>query len=153
MKLSVDPFSEQGIAWAQAVQAAFPSTQCPGCPVTTYYLLDGSQDMCVGFDSWMLRACLHPHPKYGCCTWRALRYDVQNTVYQLLPVAMVVTMVIVFAIVGIAFRSLVVPLRAVLTIVFTLVIVFGAAVLVYQHGVLDNLGIPCLHTIADSQVQ
>lgn len=56
MKLSVDPFSEQGIAWAQAVQAAFPSTQCPGCPVTTYYLLDGSQDMCVGFDSWMLRA-------------------------------------------------------------------------------------------------
>lgn len=83
----------------------------------------------------------------------AVRYDVQNTVYKLLPVAMVVTMIIVFAIVGIAFRSLVVPLRAVLTIMFTLVVVFGAAVLVYQHGVLDSLGIPCFHTIADSQVQ
>ena len=80
------------------------------------------------------------------------RYDVQDTVYRLLPVAMVVTMIIVFAIVGIAFRSLVVPLRAVLTIVFTLTIVFGASVLVYQHGVLDSLGIPCLHTIANSQV-
>ena len=65
---------------------------------------------------------------------------------------MVVTMVIVFAIVGIAFQSLVVPLRAVLTIVFTLVIVFGASVLVYQHGVLDSLGIDCVHTIANSQV-
>ena len=82
----------------------------------------------------------------------AFRYDVQDTVYRLLPVAMVVTMVIVFAIVGIAFRSLVVPLRAVLTIIFTLVIVFGASVLVYQHGVLDGLGIACLHTIANSQV-
>ena len=61
-------------------------------------------------------------------------------------------MVIVFAIVGVAFRSLVVPFRAVLTIVFTLVIVFGASVLVYQNGALDSLGIPCFHTIADRQV-
>ena len=45
---------------------------------------------------------------------------------------MVVTLVIVFAIVGLSFRSLVVPFRAVITIVFTLVIVFGASVLVYQ---------------------
>ena len=45
VKLSVDPFSEQGIAWAKAVQAAFPSSECPGCPVINYYLLDGSQDM------------------------------------------------------------------------------------------------------------
>lgn len=45
VKLSVDPFSEQGIAWAKAVQEAFPSSECPGCPVINYYLLDGSQDM------------------------------------------------------------------------------------------------------------
>jgi uncharacterized membrane protein YdfJ with MMPL/SSD domain len=45
---------------------------------------------------------------------------------------MVVTLVIVFAIVGLSFRSLVVPFRAVITIMFTLVIVFGASVLVYQ---------------------
>ena len=83
VKLSVDPFSQAGIEWAKAIQAAFPSTECPGCPTVGYYLLDGSQDM----------------------------YDVQSIVYELLPVAMVVTMVIVFAIVGLSFRSLVVPLR------------------------------------------
>jgi uncharacterized membrane protein YdfJ with MMPL/SSD domain len=124
VKLSVDPFSEAGIEWAKAVQAAFPNTECPGCPTEGYYLLDGSQDM----------------------------YDVQSIVYELLPIAMVVTMVIVFAIVGISFRSLVVPLRAVATIAFTLIIVFGASVLVYQHGALDFLNIACIHTIADKQI-
>ena len=45
VKLSVDPFSQQGIEWAKALQKAFPSTECPGCPTIEYYLLDGSQDM------------------------------------------------------------------------------------------------------------
>ena len=43
----------------------------------------------------------------------------------------------VFVIVGASFQSLVIPLRAVLTIAFTLIIVFGAAVAVYQHGALN----------------
>jgi uncharacterized membrane protein YdfJ with MMPL/SSD domain len=58
---------------------------------------------------------------------------------------MVVTLVIVFAIVGLSFRSLVVPFRAVITIMFTLVIVFGASVLVYQvrHKRTQPAPLPC----------
>ena len=53
-------------------------------------------------------------------------YDVQDIVYGLLPVMMVVTFSVVFIIVGFSFKSLVIPLRAVITIAFTLIIVFGA---------------------------
>ena len=124
IKLSADPYSQAGIDWAKAIQAAFPSTECPGCPIETYYLMDGSQDM----------------------------YDIQDTVYELLPLAMVVTLCVVFVIVGASYRSLVVPLRAVVTIVFTLTIVFGASVAVYQHGALSWTGLECLEPIADQQI-
>ena len=66
---------------------------------------------------------------------------------------MVVTLVIVFAIVGLSFRSLVVPFRAVITIMFTLVIVFGASVLVYRCATSEHrqpLVLPYYYQVAGS---
>lgn len=57
------------------------------------------------------------------------------------------TVAVVFVIVGIAFRSLLVPLRAVFTISLTLGGVYGAAAAVYQYGVLDFLGWPALQSM------
>ena len=51
-----------------------------------------------------------------------------------------VTLGIVCLVLGAAFRSALVPLRAVLCLVWMLCLVFGAAVAVYQLGLLQRLG-------------
>ena len=67
--------------------------------------------------------------------------------YAAFPTAIGVTVSVVFAVVGIAFRSLAIPLRALFTIALTLGGVYGAAAAVYQYGVLDWLGWPALHSM------
>jgi len=57
------------------------------------------------------------------------------------PLMITVTLLIVCAVIGVAFRSIVVPLRAVLCIVWMLCVVFGSAVFVYQSGALEFLGL------------
>ena len=59
-----------------------------------------------------------------------------------LPLMAGVTLGVVFILVTAAFRSLVVPLRAVLSISLTLAWVYGFLVAVYQHGLLAWTGIP-----------
>ncbi len=50
-----------------------------------------------------------------------------------------VTVAIVFVFVGVAFRSVLVPLRAIFTITLTPSYVYGAAVCVYELNALDVL--------------
>jgi len=61
-------------------------------------------------------------------------------VYDFFPMMVAITLSVVFALLGLAFRSLVVPVRAVLTISVSVVISFGTAWLVYGRGGLDFLG-------------
>lgn len=50
------------------------------------------------------------------------------------PVTVGVTLSVVFVLVGVAFRSVLIPIRSVLTIVCSLLFSYGLAVLVYQHS-------------------
>mmetsp|Transcript_9673 Transcript_9673/g.29505 ORF Transcript_9673/g.29505 Transcript_9673/m.29505 type:complete len:251 (+) Transcript_9673:8-760(+) len=58
-----------------------------------------------------------------------------------LPRVIGATLVIVMCVLGLAFRSLLVPVRAVLCLVWMLIVTFGVAVLVYQTGVLEAWGL------------
>jgi len=49
-----------------------------------------------------------------------------------LPLVMAATLAIVLLVIGCAFKSVLVPLRAVFCLVWMLVVTFGLAVLVYQ---------------------
>eukprot|EP00052_Salpingoeca_macrocollata_P014159 m.110734 g.110734 ORF g.110734 m.110734 type:complete len:873 (+) comp19202_c0_seq2:701-3319(+) len=64
-------------------------------------------------------------------------HDTQEKVYGIFPMAVGVTAAMVCILIGIAFRSVVVPLRSILTIFTTLAIVYGCAVWVYEDGALD----------------
>eukprot|EP00053_Salpingoeca_punica_P017212 m.165058 g.165058 ORF g.165058 m.165058 type:complete len:848 (+) comp17149_c3_seq7:3642-6185(+) len=75
----------------------------------------------------------------------AAQADLLDKVYSLFPIAIAVTIGLVFVLVGVAFRSLLVPLRSVLSIAATLSLVYGCAVFVYQNGVLNFLGFSGLH--------
>lgn len=55
-----------------------------------------------------------------------------------------VTLTVSFVLVGIAFKSIIVPLRAVATITMTVAWVYGFGSMVYEHGALNWLGIASL---------
>lgn len=63
---------------------------------------------------------------------------------SLVPYMVLSSLLMVFILTGIFYRSVVAPLRSVVCISLTLVFVVGFAVMVYQEGVLDFLGFPGL---------
>lgn len=66
-------------------------------------------------------------------------HDTISAVYAAFPLMIGITGGLVLIFVGIAFRSLLIPLRSVLTIGLTIVFVYGIATLVYQYGILNWL--------------
>jgi len=110
--LDFDAFSARGVQWIRAMRAGLAQAA------------NESQGLdCVGLSGGSLPMV-----------------DSVNLVYSYYPVMVGVTLGVVFALLGIAFRSLVVPLRAVLTISLSLVLTMGCAWLVYGRGALDGLG-------------
>lgn len=74
-------------------------------------------------------------------------YDAVNEVYESFYLIITVTLSVVFVLMGVAFQSLVAPLRSVLTLCLTLSFCFGFMVLVYQHGALSFLNIRAVSNI------
>lgn len=66
--------------------------------------------------------------------------DAVAAIYGKAPTVAIVTCVAVLVVVGVAFKSIVFPLRSLVTILLTQTVVFGSGVLIYQHGVLDWVG-------------
>lgn len=65
-------------------------------------------------------------------------------VYAAFPTSMALTAVTVLLFTGAAFRSALIPLRAVFTIGLTIAFVYGVAICVYQRGALDWSGWPAV---------
>ena len=66
--------------------------------------------------------------------------DGSQYTFDSLPRVIGATLGIVCLVLLVAFRSLLVPIRAVLCLVWMLVVTFGSAVLIYQDGALEGLG-------------
>eukprot|EP00047_Mylnosiga_fluctuans_P005590 m.241395 g.241395 ORF g.241395 m.241395 type:complete len:828 (-) comp13839_c0_seq1:140-2623(-) len=64
-------------------------------------------------------------------------FDTIQTVYDAFPTALGVTVAVVFVVVGVAFRSILIPLRSVFTISLTLGLVYGLATFVYEDNILN----------------
>lgn len=60
--------------------------------------------------------------------------DVQNALYELVPMVVGISLAVVFIIITISFGSLLVSIRLMFTIYCTLSITFGLLVLTYQPG-------------------
>ncbi len=131
----LDPFSRAGQQWLRAVRRAVGKLR---------FYDDGT---------------LLPHHAVEIGEWHfsgmALeQMDASQETFDALPRVMAATLAIVCLVLLLAFRSLLVPLRAVLCLTWMLVVTFGAAVLVYQDaadsmgpridGVLSGLGVGAL---------
>jgi uncharacterized membrane protein YdfJ with MMPL/SSD domain len=120
---SVSPFDREAIAW-----------------------LD---DMRLTIDVWMF---VHNHEVdvYVDGT-AAVAHDAVQAVYSSFPRVIVSTLAVVFVLLGCVFRSIIPPLRSVVSITFTLAVSFGLAVLVYQDGIWDSWHIRSL-TAVDPEI-
>lgn len=65
--------------------------------------------------------------------------DAVKAVYDDLPLVLIVTLVVVLAIMGAMYQSIIIPLRGLVTIALTLAVAFACAIGIYQHGWLDAL--------------
>jgi len=122
VKTTLDPFSTVGQKWIAAVRDAMAASEVwvsdPSFPGDTTVL--GEMHLTGMAQEQM---------------------DGAADTFASLPRVIGATLLIVMAVLGSAFRSAVVPLRAVLCLSWMLLVTFGLGVLVYQHGVLQSLGI------------
>jgi len=113
--LSKDPFSTEGVDWLKEARKTLDDLSGEDGALFDFYL------------------------GYGAGT----TYDVTTAVYDSFPLIIGVTLATVFVLMGVAFRSLVAPVRSVLTLALTLAFVYGLLVLVYQKGAFGFLGLRC----------
>ena len=114
MSLKLNPFTHEGQEWIRAMRDAMAhTTSFHGTEVGTMFLSGiGPEQM-----------------------------DGAASTFGAFPLMVAVTLLIVCVVIGFAFRSVMVPIRAVCCIVWMLFLVFGAAVFIYQHDALGWLGL------------
>jgi uncharacterized membrane protein YdfJ with MMPL/SSD domain len=108
--LGVNPFSDDGTRWLQDARETIDRLEKSG-------LLSGIKVHIQGS--------------------AAIAVDAVDSVLDAFPTVIGLTMLVVFVLMGLFFGSIVAPLRSVVSISTTLAFVFGLAVLVYQHGILN----------------
>ena len=113
--LKIDPFQEKGVKWLQQARDAV--------------------------SDWEAR---HPGFRAYIGGGAAINVDVVAATYGAFPMAIGLTAAFVLVWIGISFKSVMVPVRAVFTLAITILYVYGCAVYVYQDGALNGLGIPGL---------
>jgi len=106
----VDSFTAEGYAWALA-QRTFAANLSASDPFMEWIYIGGA----------------------GC-----LLADLVTYVYAQLPTVLGTTIAVLFAVLGLSFRSLAIPLRTVLSNAVMLIAVFGAAAAVFEVGVLNR---------------
>jgi hypothetical protein len=67
----------------------------------------------------------------------AYAIDMVRVVFQLFPYMIIATLAVAFAFLGYTFRSIIIPLRAIIVNLFCLGMTYGLSILVYQYGILN----------------
>ena len=68
----------------------------------------------------------------------AIAHDAVSAVYENFPLVVAITLAVVFLLMGLFFRSIVPPLRSIVSIACTISFSYGLAVLIYQDGLIGN---------------
>jgi len=117
---TLDPFSAEGREWIKAMRVALDVASATpvnisgaGVPMGRMYLIGMPME----------------------------QMDGSAETFASLPRVVGATLAIVCVVLLVAFRSIVVPIRSVLCLTWMLVVTFGSAALVYQHGALEALGL------------
>ena len=105
--LSVDPFSDEGIDWLLAARGIIKMLEGEGVLKNYTVAIEGGA---------------------------GIEYDLKQEVYRAASRCIALTLVLIFALMGFFFRSIVVPLRSVVCLVLTQGFSFGLLCLTYQEN-------------------
>jgi uncharacterized membrane protein YdfJ with MMPL/SSD domain len=125
IRLPFDPFSDAGHTWLQDFRDAMAAAA------------SGGAEGCACGDALSLHTMQLAGGGSGIL-------DAISTVYASMPYVIATTFAAAFGVVLLAFRSVFVPLRAVLSIALTVAWVYGLLIWVYQEGGLSWTGVPSL---------
>jgi uncharacterized membrane protein YdfJ with MMPL/SSD domain len=73
--------------------------------------------------------------------------DIQSQLYAAAPRILGLTVLVMFGLIAVMFRSAFIPVKLLMTVVIPLTFVYGAAVAVFQNGALDFLGMEQLRSM------
>jgi len=124
VRLPFDPFSASGSSWLADARHALEEAATPDSECACNRTLDVAGIQLAGGGGAIL--------------------DAIATVYAAMPLVVAVVFGAAFGVVFAAFRSVLVPLRAVLSIALTVGWVYGILIWVYQEGALEWTGIASL---------
>ena len=122
--LPYDPFSHEGVSFLKEMRGALTDAAGANSTCTCGQSLDTANMHLAGGASAML--------------------DAISSVYTAMPMVIATTFIAAFGVVLIAFRSLAVPLRAVLSLALTIGWVYGILIWIYQGGGLAFTGVQSL---------
>eukprot|EP00549_Striatella_unipunctata_P026576 CAMPEP_0118705488 /NCGR_PEP_ID=MMETSP0800-20121206/19895_1 /TAXON_ID=210618 ORGANISM="Striatella unipunctata, Strain CCMP2910" /NCGR_SAMPLE_ID=MMETSP0800 /ASSEMBLY_ACC=CAM_ASM_000638 /LENGTH=372 /DNA_ID=CAMNT_0006607647 /DNA_START=180 /DNA_END=1298 /DNA_ORIENTATION=- len=111
--LGVDPFTDEGIGWLLSARDAIAKMEQKGELRGYQVFIDGNA---------------------------GTGYDAVQVVFDSFPHVVAVTLGVVFLLMGFFFKSIVVPIRSVVSICLTLAFVFGFMVLLYRYKILNWTG-------------
>ena len=117
---AVDPFGVDGREWIKAMREAINGNIRPGLEQVFFTGIAQEQ------------------------------MDGSEETFKSLPTVVFATLGIVFLVLLVSFRSLLVPMRAAICLVWMLVVTFGSALCVYQGGVLEGWGLGFLQPSGDA---
>ena len=130
-------FLNGGVASANAAYATVQLGWDPMGKLGEAWLRDARDVLAKEGEALGVRAVIAGEP---CDGWDAI-----HAVYGTLPMLAGLISGFVLLLVGVAFRSVLLPLRTAATITVTLIVVYGMAVLVYQDGIFDWAFVDGLH--------
>ena len=106
---SASPFDKEGVAWLDETRRQI--------------------------DLWMTK---HPGVDVYVEGVAGVAHDAVNAVYASFTQVLGTSILVVFGLLGLVFRSIVPPLRSIVSITFTLAVSYGMTVLVYQDGIFGS---------------
>ena len=117
--LDIDPYSVHGTEWLKSAREII------------YNLKHNTDNELHGYDVYIQAGS-------------SVVYDAMIYTFDSFPTMIIVTSIVVLLFMGISFKSIVTPIRSLLSIGYTLLFSYGLFVLVYQKGILNFLGIRSL---------
>jgi len=113
--LGVDPFSKEGVEWLKSARETIDRLESGGALLGVKIYIQGAA---------------------------AIASDAVTAVMATFPSVIVVTLLVVFLLMAVFFRSIVTPIRSVVSISLTIAFVFGLNVLVFERGLLNFTKVP-----------
>ena len=128
IQLDIDPFTPEGTTWLSQARDYLDTAENTANQVSIVLCYTSG-----------IQLTPDTPQRYYLALGASVSIDAMQAAYDVFTIAVGITMAVIFILMAIAFKSVLIPVRAVLSIALTLGLVFGLTTYVYQDGILSGL--------------